>query len=250
MAKDYQIKWKQSDYLTLGRAISNFNKKKNELERLEKYENVILPYTLNYQEVKENIKTRKELNRMLSSLREFGKGNSLEIYKTEAGDNILNWEHKELEKEKRRIIKRLTTKLENYEKPNAQGFTKAQMGNSQARAIMANIERFKEYEMQRGYDFKIIKNLMHSIGDNDYEFRKAIVYQENFMKELENLMKNSNEFKKVYDYFKKIKNPIEFFKTTQKSEVLQDFFLWYQQPENYASFSQDDLAEYILSQYE
>ena len=161
MAKDYQIKWKQTDYLTLGRAISKFNKVKNELERQEK--DVILPAELDYKEVKENIRTRKQLNNLLSSLRKFGKEDSLQIYKTSSGDKITMWEHRELEKEKNRIVRRLNKKLEKYTTPNEQGFTRVQMGSSEARKIMKDIEKFKNYEMQKGYDFKLRRDIIHSI---------------------------------------------------------------------------------------
>ena len=70
------------------------------------------------------------------------------------------------------------------------------------------------------------------------------------MNELENLKDNTPEFQKVYDYFKNINNPITFFNTTQKSQVLQDFFVWYKNPETYAGFdSNSELADYILEEY-
>ena len=55
----------------------------------------------------------------------------------------------------------------------------------------------------------------------------------------------------VYEYFEKIKNPIEFFNTTQKSQVLQDFFEWYIDPENYGNFKDNnDLVDYIINEYQ
>ena len=233
MAKEYQIKWKQTDYLNLGRAISNFNKKKNELERLEKYENVILPYTLNYQEVKERITTRKELNRYINALRKFGKGNSLEIYKTQMGDNILNWEHQELEKNKARIVKRLSERLIPFETPNNQGITRVQMGSTKYYKILNDIERFKNYETNKGYDFKQLRYVMQKIGTEDYSMRKAITFRKNYM----NVMEKYQDFDN-YETLKKkmeaIKNPIDFFKYFGKDDTSSDFDLTYQSEQFFA----------------
>lgn len=231
MAKQYQIKWKQTDYLSLGRAISNFNKTKNELIGMEKYNNVILPETLNYQDVKDRIKTRAELNRVISSLREFGKGKSLEIYKTEMGDKILNWEHKELEGAKRRIVKRLTANLEKYQTPNEQGYTRAQMGSTTYRKLMNNIEKFTNYEANKGYDFKEMRNVMYSIGDKDYTVRKAIVYRDNYIKVMKKY-EHFDNYKLLERKMQSLKNPVEFFEFFDKDEITVD--LTYQSDQFYS----------------
>ena len=81
-------------------------------------------------------------------------------------------------------------------------------------------------------------------------FIQAYIFRENFMKELEDLKDNTPEFQKVYDYFKNIYNPITFFNTTQKSQALQDFFVWYKDPETYADFKNtEELTEYIMNKY-
>lgn len=230
MAKQYQIKWKQTDYLSLGRAISNFNKTKNELIGMEKYNNVILPETLNYKEVKERIKTRAELNRVLSSLREFGKGKSLEIYKTEMGDKILNWEHRELESAKRRIVKRLSVNLEKYQTPNEQGYTRVQMGSTTYRKLLNNIEKFTNYEANKGYEFKEIRNTIYSIGDKDYTIRKAIVYRDNYIKEMKKY-EHFDNYKLLEAKMQSLKNPVEFFEFFDKDEITVD--LTYQSDQFY-----------------
>lgn len=228
MAKEYAIKWKQTDYLSLGRAISNFNKTKNELAKEET--KLILPETLNYQDVKKNIKTRKEFNRIVNSLRGFGKGDSLEVYETYSGDKITNWEHQELEKEKNRIIKRLNKNLEKYTTPNEQGFTRVQMGNSEARKIIANIEKFKDYEKQKGYEFKQIRNLIHNVGDIDYEYRKASIYRDNYMNEMKKYAHFDN-YEILEKKMQSLKNPKEFFEYFSKDEITID--LTYQSDQFY-----------------
>lgn len=64
-----QIKWKQKDYLSLGRAVANFNKKINELNKEEK--KLYLPELKNYKEIKSKILTRNELNRVIRQFKTF-----------------------------------------------------------------------------------------------------------------------------------------------------------------------------------
>lgn len=67
--KQYLIKWKRSDYITLGKAISNFNKKRNKL--LNDVEEKFLPHSYDYHTQKKRIKTRRELNRFIKELKKF-----------------------------------------------------------------------------------------------------------------------------------------------------------------------------------
>lgn len=232
----------------LSKAVANFNKIKNEVEKATN--NLILPETINFQNLKKRIITKENYNETLKDIKKFGKGDSLEIYETYSGDKITKWEHEKLEKEKTRILKRLNKELEKYKQPNEQGFTKAQMGNAKYRDLLDDIKKYKNYEQNKGYDFKKIRNNMNIVGDNDYLYKKALIYKENMLEELEKLSKNSKTFKQVYNYFKKIENPIKFFNTTRKSEALIDFFEWYENPELYAGFdNSDDLASYIIVQY-
>ena len=52
------IKWKKSDFITLGKAVSDFNKTIKKLEKEES--NLILPDVIDYKELKSDINTRKE----------------------------------------------------------------------------------------------------------------------------------------------------------------------------------------------
>ena len=91
-----KIKWQQKDYLSLGRAVANFNKKINELQSEEK--KLYLPELKNYKDIKENIQTRSELNRVINSLKRFSKEGAEDLYTTKAGEQLTKWERQELRK--------------------------------------------------------------------------------------------------------------------------------------------------------
>ena len=86
----------------LSKAVSNFNKIKTELEKETK--NIILPESIDFQNLKKRIITKENYNETLRDIQKFGKGDSLEIYETYSGDKITKWEHEKLEKEKTRIL--------------------------------------------------------------------------------------------------------------------------------------------------
>ena len=91
-----KIRWQQKDYLSLGRAVANFNKKINKLQSEEK--KLYLPELKNYKEIKQNIQTRSELNRIINSLKRFSKEGAEDLYVTKAGEQITKWERQELRK--------------------------------------------------------------------------------------------------------------------------------------------------------
>ena len=89
-----QIRWKRGDYVKLGRAVSDFNKKINQLNAEER--RLYLPDLVDYKVAKEEILTRQDLNRMINSLRRFKEEGAEELYITQAGEEMTKWERKEL----------------------------------------------------------------------------------------------------------------------------------------------------------
>lgn len=247
-AKQYNINWKRGDFAKLGRAVANFNKKINELNKEE--QKLYLPELLEYKEVKKGITTRKELNRVLNSLRRFQRQGAEELYQTEAGEQITKWERRELGIQSRIAKRRLNEELQILNTPLKNGFSRVQMGSQRAREIEAQLRNLDKLEQKTGYEFERLQRRIKSIGTTDYTLKMSYVYQQNFLEELKNLADKLPEFKEVFEYFNKIKNPISFFNATQKSNALQDFFEWYKNPEAYAGFtSTEELAEYIMNEY-
>lgn len=76
-----KIRWRHSDYIKLGRAVSDFNKKLSLVS--DDGEKSYLPQSLSYNQIKDNITTRKELNQLVKSLKEFKKEGAEDVYVTE-----------------------------------------------------------------------------------------------------------------------------------------------------------------------
>lgn len=130
MTTQSKIQWKQGDYIKLGRAVADFNKKVNKLQAEEN--KLYLPSLVEYKEAKENITTRQELNRLINSLRRFNREGAEELYTTEAGEQMTKWERKELGIQSRIAQTRLKQELKQLNEPTASGFSRAQMRKSKS----------------------------------------------------------------------------------------------------------------------
>lgn len=236
---DSRINWKRGDFVRLGRAVSDFNKKINELNKEER--KLYLPEKIDYKEAKENITTRRELNRLINSLRRFQKEGAEDLYITGAGETITKWERRELGIQSRIAQTRLRAELKKLEKPLESGYSRVQMGSIRAREIEAQIKNLKQIETKRGYEFNALKRRIMSQGASDYTMKKAIVFRENYLNE----MKKYSHFDNYDILMKKlnsISNPVSFFNFVSQNELTGD--LTYQSDEVYSqeafnSFVQD-----------
>lgn len=198
-----------------------------------------LPDIINYKEAKENITTRSELNRLINSLRRFNKEGAEELYTTQAGEQITKWERRELGIQSRIAQNRLRRELKGLEQPTDSGYSRIQMGSIRAREIEAQIRNLKQIENKKGYEFTRLKNRIQTTGTSDYTMRKAIVYRENYIKEMEKYSHLDN-YDKLMNRLKAIKNPLKFFEYVSKNELIQD--LTYQSDQYY---SQRDFNKFI-----
>ena len=213
---DSRINWKRGDYISLGRAVSNFNKKIRELQAEEN--KLYLPDEINYKEAKENITTRRELNRLINSLRRFQKEGAEDLYKTQSGEEITKWERRELGIQSRIAQTRLQNELKTLNEPTESGFSRAQMGSMRVREINAQIKNLKNIENVVGYEFNRLRERLSRMGTSDYTMKKAIVFRENYLKEMEKYSHFDN-YEKLMKKLRSFTNPISFFNFVSQNEL-------------------------------
>ena len=236
---DSQINWRQGDFIRLGQAVARFNKKINELQAEEN--KLYLPETISYKEAKENITTRKELNRLINSLRRFQREGAEDLYTTQSGEEITKWERRELGIQSRIAQTRLQNELKTLNEPTESGFSRAQMGSMRVREINAQIKNLKNIESAVGYEFNRLRERLSRMGTSDYSMKKAIVFRENYLKEMEKYSHFDN-YEKLMKKLRSFTNPISFFNFVSQNELTGD--LTYQSDETYTqeafnSFVQD-----------
>jgi hypothetical protein len=233
---DSLIRWKRGDYIKLGQAVSRFNKIINSLETDERK---FLPDLKNYKEIKEHITSRKELNRIIKSLRRVNTENLLNTKILVSGEEISKWEFQELNKARKRAFKNLAMEKEYILKDRPS----IGMGDERLSEIRSIENSFLTLEFRTGNDLKRLKSRIFSVGRSDYKLSRDELFQKNFYKALEGIsnFQNYDVLKKELD---KIKNPTKFYEFVKKSPVLMDLFLWYKESDSlfYGSFSSNQEA--------
>lgn len=224
-----QIKWRKGDYISLGKAVSQFNRKINELQKEESRN--YLPDTLNYTDIKENITTRRELQRVINSLRRFKEEGAEDLYRTQAGEEITKWERRELGIESRTAQIRLTKELKNlYTPKQGEKFSRAQMGSIRVREIEAQLKNLKQIESKKGYQFERLKQRIHNIGTSDYNMRRALTFRNNYINEMKKYSHLKN-YELLKEKMESLSNPVDFYEFVKDKELVKD--LTYQSDEYY-----------------
>lgn len=230
------IRWTRSDYARLSYAVRQFNKKVRELETLEED---VLPEGFDYQQLKQSIFSRRELNRVVKSLKRFNKESQQRLVTTEAGEVITQWEYSELKK----AMKRATTRLEQEARMIVESDINV-MGDREFKQKLRTKESIQDLFNRTGKKFQITSKRAKFWGKNDFELYQASIYRENFMNSLEK-MSNYDNYELLKEKLESIKNPIQFYNYVSKSNILKDLFLYYMEEATaqiYGGFSSNQEA--------
>lgn len=233
---DSLIRWRRGDYIKLGQAVSRFNKIIKELDTDERE---FLPDLKDYKEIKDHITTRKELNRVINSLKRVNTENLLNTKILESGEEISKWEFQEINKARKRAFRNLNLERESILKDRPS----IGMGDERLSEIRAIENSFVTLEFRTGNDLKRLIQRIFSVGRSDYKLSKDELFRQNFYKALEGIsnFQNYDVLKKELD---KIKNPTKFYEFVRKSPILMDLFLWYKESDSlfYGAFSDNEEA--------
>ena len=214
---DNLIRWKRGDYIKLSKAVNKFNKQVNELQ--SKGYNY-LPEVKNYQSLKEDIYTRKELNRLINSMKKFNIETAKKV--EVAGEEMTAWEYKELKLARNRARRYLEGRLEIQELENP--YAKFGLETKEIETTKKTIQSLDKLEKASDkFQLNRIMERINKLGSYDVDMKKAKIYRENYMK----LLDNMNNYENI-DILKKklnsIKNPKEFYNYISSNTTLSD--LW------------------------
>lgn len=223
------IKWKQSDYMQLGKAVKQFNRKILELETDENQ--AFLPDMQNYKEMKESIKTRQELNRYIKSLNRFKKESTQKIIEVESGEKLTVWEQREIQKMATRALTQVNKEIAEQEKPTESGYSMAQMGSLEVNRLKKQAENIKGWQSKTQSSFRRNIESIKNLGRLDYDYRKAEIYQQNYKDEMAKYSSYDN-YQLFEKFVNRYKNPISFWNRVKNHEVLKD--LTYQSEQTYS----------------
>ncbi len=222
-----KIRWSRSDYSRLGKAVASFNKAVGNLSD----SGVVLPDLVNYSDLRSGITTRKELNRIIGSLKRFT--NPMEqVGVALDGFEVTKWELTEVKRARRRASRRLTGELASIESGSIG------TGNTRANEIKATLESFEKVFTGDLETFRRISSSILRQGRTDYEMNKALIFQQNFIKAYEKMGR-----KEVVEFARSFRNPMDFWEAIQNSEFM-DIQLRYDVEEGLFSLPMDKDESY------
>lgn len=147
MAKESLIRYSKGDKISLGIAISKFNKKIDQLSS-SNYDH--LPEKISFNNMVDEINTRREFNKNINRIKSFLKEDAMNISDSEIGQPLTNWEKENFYndiKEARRTIKKQLKDLE-------QGFG---MGSKRFNELNDTLESFRNLDNLTASKFKRLK---------------------------------------------------------------------------------------------
>lgn len=214
------IRWTRSDTAKLSSAVRQFNKKVRELDELSEEE--YLPEIKNYKDLKEKIVSRKELNRVIKSLKRFNQEKQQQMIITEGGQELTKWEQREIKLAERRAVRSLSReKFDILSSRKSIG-----MGDKRIQEIDSTLESFENLRTKKGIEFQRTKGRVLIEGTSDRKLYKAKVFRDNYYQALENL-KSYDNYELLKKELDKVQNPIAFYNKIKDNDILMDIFNWY-----------------------
>lgn len=233
---DSLIRWKREDSERLSKAVNKFNREVKAL----KNENVTLPDKASYNDLRDHITSRKELEEVINSLNSANRRTLTEMEKLSSGEEISSWEYNEAIRKKDIATKNLIQEMNKIQgERNITG--NRYMGEERITEIQTTLEALdntfdskESYErMQKRLDF---------LGRTDYELAKNKQFMDNFYTALDDIS-NFENAKMLKRELKKIRNPNKFYEYVKKSPILMDIFLWYKEDDGSLIYSNFDTNE-------
>lgn len=233
---DSLIRWKRKDSDNLTKAINKFNREVRAL----KNEDVTLPPKAKYNELRDHITSRKELEEVINSLNSANRRTLTETQKLSSGETVSIYEYNEAIRKKDIATKNLIQEMNKIQgERNITG--NVYMGEERITEIQATLEAL-DTTFDSKESFERMQKRLDFLGRTDYELARNKQFMDNFFTALDDIsnFENAGMLKKE---LKKIRNPNKFYDYVRKSPILMDIFLWYKEDDGSLIYSNFDTNE-------
>lgn len=233
---DSLIRWKRKDSENLTRAINKFNREVKAL----KNENITLPDKASYNDLRDHITSRKELEEVINSLNSANRRTLTEVQKLSSGETVSSYEYNEAIRKKDIATKNLIQEMNKIQgERNITG--NRYMGEERITEIQSTLEAL-DSTFESKENFERMQKRLDFLGRTDYELARNKQFMDNFFTALDDIsnFENAEMLKKE---LKKIKNPNKFYDYVKKSPILMDIFLWYKEDDGSLIYSNFDTNE-------
>ena len=233
---DSLIRWKRQDSENLTKAINKFNREVKAL----KNEDITLPPKAKYNELRDHISSRKELEEVINSLNSANRRTLTEMEKLSSGETVSAYEYNEALRKKDIATKNLIQEMNKIQgERNITG--NIYMGEERITEIQSTLEAL-DSTFDSKENFERMQKRLDFLGRTDYELARNKQFRDNFFTALDDIsnFENAEMLKKE---LKKIKNPNKFYDYVKKSPILMDIFLWYKEDDGSLIYSNFDTNE-------
>lgn len=232
---DSIIRWNKQDSINLQKAINRFNR---ELQKVENKE--IIPTKVKYDELRDRITTRRELETIISSLNRGTSetlGNAIELG---SGEKISVWEYQDTIRRKNVAAVNLLNELDEINRKRAETGNRY-MGEERISEIQSTLA-ILDSSLEDLESFNKNRKRLVQLGRTDYTTYRNKQFMNNFYVALDGAknFEHYSEFKKM---LRSIRNPNKFYEIVKKSPILMDIFLWYKSDDGALIYSVFDTNE-------
>ena len=239
-----KIRWKESDYKRLRNAVNSFNREVK--KHIGEIPDKALPKLKEYKDVKSNIYSRKDLELAISTMKNIKNKSAFKLVSSESNPNVkfTKWELQtakryayrdeiktQIEYNKYTSGVKKATKLvtDVYGNPllDEQGrpMTKATFDTAYMSKLETYIEKPNYDMLLEARDYARKEELLERIyrrGTDDFEYQKAKIYKENYLKMLEGY-ENLDNYEEVKEKLESISEK-EFYNFIKEHDTNSDNF--------------------------
>lgn len=244
------IRWSKGDYIRLGKAVADFNRQiaANTTEANKLY----LPKQIDYQALKNDIKTRQGLNAYIQQLKRINLGDSFALETLEGGETVTRYQRREIQRALSQLVPELESKIQNEQAKTLIRYGRAPtedlpdpFKSYQQKQLEARLKDYKQLFTLSGEKFKRrAEQLM--INQTEKKYRQAYQFRKNYMKEMQKYrnMRDYWIFKKYYA--DKHKDPVRFYEDLPDDDTYFPDDLYYQSDIVYTDEQFTSFVETIL----
>ena len=216
------IRWSKGDYIRLGKAVAEFNRQisQNASEENKLY----LPKQIDYQAIKNDIRTRQGLNAYIQKLKRINMDDSFALETLEGGETITRYQRRELQRALATVIpeqeaavareqaKTLARHGQEFTKKNIEALNKFEgLKGTELQKAEARLRDYTELFTLSGEKFKEVASKL-MVNQTEKKYRRAYQFRQNYMKVMKENWGNYRDywiFKKYYA--DRHKDPVRFF---------------------------------------
>lgn len=222
MSKRSKIRWREADQKELARVVKNYNAKLSRVMKNNTDENVILPDRMSIREIKAQVVTRDDLNRVLNSLKRFSEKGSEEIIESKYGAKITKYQKQELTIRNAVINRRRAQQkkeLENLQvtsrgKPT--GATRLEMDS----IVMNSLEhRPFNFESKKPSDMESFIRTTNRMSAQAFHDEGVGLGKEVYIKALENVFGKTDEIEELSEIIRNHPNFMRIYYTETEADV-------------------------------